>query len=269
MMSDDLKIKEKAVAERLASATHISENKDFAANVREELKCRWDGAVSSLFSVVGASANNLKRESDLWFQRVYCRHTESGRFYHTVVHLKEILDYLQILQESGILAFEQQLHTTIVWATFFHDIVYDPKSNRNEKDSAELFQEFSKSISMPETTAKATEIMILATEKHEIIPMEDSPLLEAVQAFFLDLDMAVLGKQSDAYLSYACMIRKEYSFVPHDVYCTKRAEVLQKFLDESKTIYLTIPFQEALEGRARENLKQEIALLQKGIVPGD
>jgi predicted metal-dependent HD superfamily phosphohydrolase len=97
---------------------------------------------------------------------------------------------------------------------------------------------------------------------------EEIPYLQ----IFLDADMAVLGKSWEAYQYYASLIRQEYKYVPHDLYCEKRAEILQSFIGsvggDSKTVYLNEHMREALEDRAIANLKREIAILQKGDIPG-
>lgn len=261
------------VADSIAQATTVTRNKQFDAtcypSLKQELKASWDeGVVLSVDSI-------NRGVCDEWFDKIYRQHNQTGRYYHTAVHLKEILDYLKILKQNGVLK-EIQLHIVLIWATFFHDVVYDPKSNSNEKASAAMFQEFCLQVAMPLSVSKMIESLILATEKHQVIPtsdesisLEQRELQTVAQELFLDLDMAVLGKESDAYISYATLIRKEYAFVPAHLYCSRRAEILQLFLDDSKTIYVSNIFQDALEQRARSNLQQEIHLLKQGLIPGE
>lgn len=235
----------------------------------------------------------LAKSSSSWLEQIYDRHTEPGRHYHTVVHLWEMFELLDIVIAN---VSAPKWYVPMAWSVFFHDSIYNPKSNRNEKDSAELFREFVDAFMVPamnKATFDTAMTMILATEKHKVIPpgsraettsREDQEDEISMQEHFLDIDMAVLGKQRDAYLEYAALIRKEYEFVPHDVYCSKRAEILDKFLvgnngdvesDSSgdntsgeKYIYLSESFREAFEKRARENLRDEIELLRKNIIPG-
>ena len=160
---------------------------------------------------------------------------------------------------------------------------------------------------MNDVTFETISTMIIATEKHEVIPVlsttqqqqqkrllstatekpsgeeedddddDDIEFILQMQRYFLDIDMTVLGKRQNAYLKYASLIRKEFAFVPRDVYCTKRAEILETFLGDGsssskkdkKYIYLTKTFQEAFEERARTNLREEINLLRKNIIPGE
>mmetsp|Transcript_2648 Transcript_2648/g.3610 ORF Transcript_2648/g.3610 Transcript_2648/m.3610 type:complete len:145 (+) Transcript_2648:640-1074(+) len=83
---------------------------------------------------------------------------------------------------------------------------------------------------------------------------------------FLDIDMSVLGKTSLAYDAYAYAIRQEYAFVPHDVYCTKRADILESFLQRDY-IFDNVVMRGVLEGQCRDNLKREIGFLRKGVIP--
>jgi predicted metal-dependent HD superfamily phosphohydrolase len=215
-------------------------------------------------STIESNNNNNARKIDDWFHRVYQQHNEEGRYYHTSVHLKEMLDYIFILHTTNETITTSQ-YVPMVWATFFHDVVYNPQSNSNEKDSAILFQEFANDVALSAKLASDVVTMIHATEKHHIIPTDDPPTLRA-QEYFLDIDMSVLGKKSHAYLAYASLIRKEYQFVEHDTYCSKRSEILQSFL--GKTIYISKLFQITLEGQARKNLQLEIELLKQGVIPG-
>ena len=139
---------------------------------------------------------------------------------------------------------------------------------------------------------------ILATEKHEVLPIKipsttsltssstdedlslsssslSSTIFMYYQELFLDIDMSVLGKNLPAYFAYANCIRQEYNFVPHDVYCTKRCDILQSFLlsnnnnsnNKNNSIYKTHIMRVALEDKARNNLQQEINLLKQNKIP--
>lgn len=256
--------KQKDIVTKLANATIISTNATFDATkspqLHDELKSQWD------------IANKKSSISDAWFHRIYHQHNETGRYYHTAVHLKEMLEYLQLLESS-------KDDTTLLptsssqWyrlAIFFHDVVYNPQSSQNERDSILLFAQFCKELNLPETTKNVVSTLILATEKHQIIHTDgDDNVEDPLQQVFLDMDMAVLGKKTGAYLAYAALIRKEYSFVPRQVYCEKRAAILDSFLKQRPQIYLSDIFHQALEKQARQNLKKEIELLLEGLIPGE
>ena len=272
----------------------------------KELKVQWDKAILGLTAV-----EDNKRLCDEWFDRIFHLHNEKQRHYHTPVHLQEILGYWNIIKRNNynttscttsslLLVQDEQEHRSkaIVLATFFHDSVYDPKSSKNERDSAMLFHDFCKQVldvdttfsiddtpvpltftststtttikNKTETIARLVVVLILATEGHQLISEESMNSIDLeTQKLFLDLDMAVLGKERDAYLAYAALIRREYEFVVRKIYCEKRAEVLTGFLQNKKRIFLSDLFYHAMEDRARLNLQHEIDLLRQNIIPGE
>lgn len=248
-------------------------------DLRNELKREWDASFQEVLDEFQANAN--KDKLDKWFDRLYLQHNESGRYYHTTVHLMEMLRYWNaVVVEDLSLASHSP---AICWATFFHDAVYNPKSSTNEEDSAKLFEEFcSDALAIILTTgdtskddqvakvARFVSTLIIATKEHKVISKETMPESEIdLQKIFLDIDMSVLGKHENAYLAYASCIRKEYSFVEEPVYCEKRAEILTGFLEETKQIFLSDLFHKTSETQARNNLKREIELLKKGSIPGE
>lgn len=240
------------------------------------LKREWDAS----FEDVVAKQSSSKNARDVWFQKLYQQHNEPDRFYHTAVHLKEILDYWKLLidQDDSLGKWSK----VVVWATFFHDAIYNPRSSQNEKDSAELFEQFwnetlrsdmdtdSKTATSSMGLRKLVVTLIHATEKHQIItdPTMKHEEIE-LQKVFLDIDMAVLGKRKEAYMVYAGLIRKEYAFVDRSLYCTKRADILKGFLEKKNRIFLSDIFYDALEKQARSNLKDEIELLKRGLNPAE
>jgi predicted metal-dependent HD superfamily phosphohydrolase len=125
-------------------------------------------------------------------------------------------------------------------------------------------------LDLPANTKSIVVTLIQATEKHQVVPPgdDDHVVEESLQQVFLDLDMAVLGKRTDAYLAYAALIRQEFDFVPRDVYCEKRAAILGSFLQQPR-IYPSNLFHHALEEQARRNLQTEIDMLNRGIINGE
>jgi len=248
------------------------------STLQQYLRDEWELAVQGL---LGASqglkiADEVNDTLDRWFQRLWEMHTEQSRYYHTAVHLFEMLKYLhlynQCVQKSEgngeNLTVDDE--TTIRLAIYFHDAIYDPRSATNERDSAHLFQEFTKEptlsrISTDSATTFSNVIdFIEATQKH-LVSKNNSKALSV----FLDLDMAVLGKTHDAYMSYSRLIRREYSFVPHDTYCKKRADILEGFLKQPSSIYGTELMREAMEEQARTNIRHEIDSLRSRRIPGE
>ena len=243
----------------------VSRNENFDQTVKAE-QLRLDLTFRFMRCPTNASRPDLALK---WFEKLSQLHCEPQRHYHTLMHLEEMFLYLDIIKEhfttvgKPMTDFDEE---AIVLAVFFHDAIYDVHSSTNEEDSATLFQEYVRDLSTNGTKLQTglehlVVQCIIATKKHAVCA-DNPPCL----ALFLDLDMAVLGKETLAYLSYASLIRKEYNYVEHDTYCEKRADILEDFLKQPQ-IYGTQAVIEAFEQRARDNIRTEIEILRKGRIP--
>jgi predicted metal-dependent HD superfamily phosphohydrolase len=230
----------------------------------------------------------------IWKEKIRISMTEPGRYYHTHMHLEEMLGYMDIVISFRGASLQQiaqdckngcvnAIRATMTLAILFHDAIYDPKSGTNEEDSAFLFGTFASELSQAMLTAAerlppvhsskpfASSLFdfdrvkryILATKYHNT-SITDDPLL----AIFLDMDMAVLGKVAAAYDVYAGSIRREFSHVDRSLYCRKRAQVLSEFLS-NESIFSSQYMKDAFEVQARENLTREIDQLSRDIIPGE
>ena len=220
----------------------------------EEFRFPWDQVLAQLVVLDKSST------SEEWLQRLWTLHTEPKRHYHTAIHLQEMFEYFKAIRED--LKLSEQQEAAIVMSIYFHDAIYDPHSGTNEEDSEKLWRSFASDInlSLQQELVEEVSAYILATKKHSVNP-DNSPAL----ALFLDLDLAVLAKESSAYTSYAAMIRHEYHFVPVETYCSKRPEILEAMASQEH-LYGSPAFQ-GLEEKARRNLRNEVDLLRKGEIP--
>ena len=108
--------------------------------------------------------------------------------------------------------------------------------------------------------------LILDTKTHQPSKSMNNPEYHVLCELFLDADLAILGADWPTYQTYAQMIRKEYSHVPHEAYCAGRAKVLQS-LTAKPHIFFTALFRDRFEAQARENTSAEVAnLLQSKLL---
>jgi len=157
-----------------------------------------------------------------------------------------------------------QNHTFVVFAVFFHDIVYDPQSKDNEDKSAELFLSFYKEAVATCHNFDYSLVFkyIMATKTH--YTNEHNQLSEqwgtTDMHLFLDLDMAILSVEPSEYESYADKIRQEYHHYAEETYCTRRIHILEQFL--THRIYCCENVYKAWEESARSNILAEITKLK-------
>lgn len=169
------------------------------------------------------------------FGELQAAYGKPQRFYHNQRHIAECLQ----------LALEFDAAPELPAAIWFHDVIYDPKRNDNEEQSATLATKRLTELNVPAETIQRISNMILATKTHA----SDAPETQLL----LDIDLAVLGASPDRFADYNQSICREYSWVPDQKYQEARRQVLQAFIDRP-AIYLTPQLHARLEAPARYNI---------------
>jgi len=214
--------------------------------------------------------NLQDRWNDLWWRlgatspeipatgaRLIAEHDGPGRYYHTRVHLEDVLTKLDwaktALVESSELppAERGMLFDTVELALWYHDLVYDAKAKDNEAQSRDLFLTHAGYFKLPGALRENVARLIDITAHHKDAVTLDERLLT-------DCDLAILGAPPPAFARYDANIRKEYAHVPAAAYRMGRRKVLKGFLDQP-SIYKTRAFQQAFEAQARLNLSAATA----------
>ena len=84
--------------------------------------------------------------------------------------------------------------------------------------------------------------------------------MEGDAQLLADVDLSILGREAEVFWRYEENIRKEYAWVPEDLFRRERVRILRGFLDRQH-IYYHEEYRERFEARARVNLEQAIARL--------
>src|SRR5690606_36175629 len=113
-------------------------------------------------------------------------------------------------------------------AIWFHDAIYDSRRSDNETRSAALAADRLSSRASPARLSRIA-AMIEATATHTLPDLGDEAASRDA-AFFLDMDLSVLGAPRDAFDSYEAAVRREYAWVDDEAWTAGRAAVLRKFL---------------------------------------
>lgn len=192
-----------------------------------------------------------------WFRDILDAYSEPQRRYHNLSHIYAmILNYRHFQQE---LTYPK----TVLFAIFFHDMVYDPQSPDNEEESVKLFESCASDLGVDSEVISETSAMIrLTASGHRTAEHDsDTPFRARDIHYFLDFDLAILGSNPVEYTIYAKQIREEYSHVPDEEFCGRRADILGKFL-ERKHVFASREFRQFAEKRARENVEREVEILR-------
>jgi len=176
------------------------------------------------------------------YKDLLLNYTSKDRHYHNLEHIKSIFKALDGIELSDALEF----------AIFYHDIIYDVKSNKNEELSALFCKNALRKLDVPcGIIVKAIKI-ILDTKKH-IPTINDSK-------YMIDADLFTFANDYSEYMTTADKIRKEYLIYSDKVYINSRIEFLKSLLNREK-IYLTKEFKK-YEKKARKNIYLEIQELE-------
>jgi len=206
---------------------------------------------SSIFSTDISSVAKLELYEDLC-----CKYSSKDRFYHTLLHIENMISDLDSVWIHFVDSIKntyddiERAYNNLYLAIWFHDSIFDPKSKENEINSADFTAYELQKLNYSEIDLKKICELILCTIDHR--PMKDTVLFK----LFLDLDLAIFGKEEDEYYKYSKNIRLEYSHVPDQIYFEKRKNLLNIFLNKDQIFYTTY-FQEKYESQARKNITYE------------
>jgi len=175
-------------------------------------------------------------------------YSERHRHYHTLQHLRECLAHFDAAASLARHPAEVEL------ALWFHDAVYDPQADDNEERSAQWARDSVLAAGCGEDVAQRVHGLVMATQRHTADPGD------ADAALLLDVDLAILGASPARFDEYERQIRAEYAHVQPEAWGPRRARVLGGFLQRPR-LYLTEPFHDALETRARANLERSLSAL--------
>jgi predicted metal-dependent HD superfamily phosphohydrolase len=191
---------------------------------------------------------NLALPDPAIFEDLLKAYSEAHRAYHTSVHLDECFSWLDRTRELAACPAAVQL------ALWFHDSIYNTHSMGNEERSAAWAVQVLGSVGATLELQDSIRSMILAT-KH------DASVADRDAALTADIDFTILGAPPARFAQYESQIRKEYPWVPDNIFRAKRAQILRSFLNRSAIFSLDY-FRDLLEPQARSNLEESLVRLR-------
>ncbi|MFC0503755.1 metal-dependent phosphohydrolase [Micromonospora costi] len=209
-----------------------------------DLLDRWRAAATG----AGAAGPGLTDAGD----ELVRRWREPHRHYHTIDHLRAVLD---VVDRYAGLADRADLVRLAAWC---HDAVYNPRAagDANERDSADLAGRLLAGVGLPPAAVTEVRRLVLLTAGHEVAAGD------ADGALLCDADLSVLAAPEPAYDRYAAAVRREYAHVPDADFRAGRARVLHGLL-ALPTLFRLPKLHEQWEQRARANLTRELAALTR------
>lgn len=192
---------------------------------------RW----KNLFKKIGCH-----RIPDEHFYRIIEAYSQKHRAYHNLSHIEQCLGEFDLVKDY---LDRPDLVEIAIW---YHDVVYNTRSDRNEEDSAIFAERELNELNIIDEKIISVHDLILSTKHQDEPDSSDTKYL-------VDIDLSIFGKSLHIYQEYENNIRKEYKWVPKFLFQNKRFEILRTFLCKN-TIFHTEWFREKYELQARINI---------------
>lgn len=184
-------------------------------------------------------------------EAVYARLTElygePHRHYHTLEHIQHCLrefDRTAVLMENP---------DAVELALWFHDAIYHPGANDNERRSAELFERCFEGDAEPDFRRRVRDLILVTT--HRELPRHWD------ERFIVDIDLSSLGLPWDECERDGRRIRAEYADLTDADYYPSQLRFLRSLRDRPN-FFFTESFRQRYERVACENVRRIITGLQ-------
>lgn len=152
--------------------------------------------------------------------RELAHHDRPGRHHHTRRHLAEVLAEIdRLVAEDGRWG---QVPLTVELAVLFHDVVYDPTRDDNERRSALHAQRTLAEIGVAAAVGDEVARLVLLTAAHD--PAPDDP----GGSLLVDGDLWILSATPERYDEYVTQVRAEYAALDDDHWRRGRRAVLDR-----------------------------------------
>ncbi len=173
---------------------------------------------------------------------------ESRRCYHTLTHLRDVLNHVDELAAHA-------LHPdTVRLAAWYHDAVYRGAPDDEERSAQRAEKDLTALQLAPDLIGEVARLVRL-TATHDPAPGDRNG--ESLS----DADLAILAAPADQYAAYCAAVRAEYAHMPQQTFAAGRATILQALLD-APAVYRTPYARQYWEAQARTNIETELAHLR-------
>mgnify|MGYP003455384999 FL=1 len=168
---------------------------------------------------------------------------EPHRHYHNADHILAALKHFDAFKGLS------RRPALVEYALWLHDAVYDPRATDNEAQSANLAEKYLVEAGLDDLVDE-TRRLIMATAHKVPATADDAGLV-------VDIDLSVLAKEASAYRAYTRTVRREYQWVPDNLFIEGRRQVLNTLM-AMPTLYSHPTIIAAWEKQARENMAAEL-----------
>lgn len=203
-------------------------------------------------TTVYRALGDLPDKNDNWFHFLVEAYSESHRFYHTLAHIKHVLNDVDfLLKEVGTETqspLNENQTAALELAVWFHDVVFDTHSITNEIDSTDVAEKALSDLGVDSRIIDEVINLILLTHNHR-----PNSVLGRIMC---DADLGIYATATHVYKEFIGNLRKEYVWMSPPGYKAYREAALKNLMNR-EDIFYTDPLQ-TYERIARYNINSEL-----------
>ncbi len=193
--------------------------------------------------------SGARRAGDV-YRKLHALYQHPGRYYHDLNHIRACLRHID--------AVGSRLNhpDAVEMALWFHDVIYEPGAQDNERRSAEFFTEIAVTVADVGFADEVSGLIMMTVHPSTPRTLDEK--------FTVDIDLASFGLPWEEFASLGELVRKEF---PHSSDRDFEARQLRFFemLTRQRYFYFTDFFRSRFEANAQANLRRRIAQLESGI----
>lgn len=185
-------------------------------------------------------------------------YSEPHRHYHNIDHINYCLaQMVEFLKSPEGKQLNNMQREGLEYAIMMHDVVYNPyfPPGLNEEMSHRVAHSSGRAAGLCSLGIMFADEAILATATHaEDNSDNKSPVVKAM----LDIDLASLAAPENIYRRNTNNIRREYWFVPDDIFRQHQLAFLQTLYNRGEDLYYTEYFRNKCTEDALYNLRKTL-----------
>ena len=175
------------------------------------------------------------------------RYSEDHRRYHTPAHIAHCLKLLDVARDSI------EDPDAVELSIWFHDVIYDAKSNDNEEKSAQFFLKTCGNSVDEKLKSKVYDLIIVTIHKELPLTLDEK--------FMVDIDLSSFGLPWEKFLRDSQAVREEFRHLSDEEFYSAQKQFLEALVAR-KHFCFTKFFRERHEETARENIARYLKKLE-------
>ncbi len=191
----------------------------------------------------------MARPAEEVYRELEGHYSHPNRHYHDLRHVQACLRHVDAISDQLIRP------DAVEMALWFHDAIYEPGADDNERRSAELF------LGCAEGDADSSFLEVVSNLV--MMTVHPSEPQSVDEQFTVDIDLASFGLPWEEFIRLGGLVRNEFLHLSDRDFENDQLRFFEKFASQNY-FYFTEYFRTRYETTAQANLRRRIAQLRCG-----